>query len=182
MNAVEKIQPTEARYIKLGRGGKYESVCFQEGVLRLGYYAVPDLQGKSADEIPQAAQVACQIAYKDEGPGSVTNHARQVADFHLCGQNTLWFTFAQGRLWWCFACPEVEYFGSDRERFPEGSRQRKTVDGWHDTNINGHGLLSDELDKQLTKTGAYQGTICKIAPSTLRYLARVINDEQGESE
>ena len=179
---MEKIQPTEARYIKLGRGGKYESDCLREGVLRLGYYAVPNLQGKSPDALRQAAEVACQIAYEDEGQGSVTNHARQVADFHLCGQNILWFTFVDGRLWWCFARPEVEYFGDDKGKFPHGSRQRKTVDGWRNTSISRRPLVADELDRELTKTKSYQGTICKVAPSAFKYLVRVINDEQGESE
>ena len=174
---MQKIQPNEARYIKLGRGGIYESVCLRDGVLRLGYYAVPNLQGMNPDELRKAAQDACEQAYGDEGQGSVTNHTRQVADFHLCQENTLWVTFAQGRLWWCFARPEVEYFGEDRERFPEGSRQRKAIGGWHETNINGRPLVSEELDGRLTQTGAYQGTICGIGRREFAYLTRVINDE-----
>ena len=175
---MEKIQPDKARYINLGRDNAYASVCLEEGVVRLGYYAVPNLQGKPLDELRQAVRNACQAAYGGEGKeAAVTNHARQVEDFHLCGPDTLWITSFQGHLWWCFAHLEVEYFGEDRARFPTGSRQRKTIDGWRRTSVNGRPLTLDGLDQQLTKTCGYQGTICGLEPSAFKYLVQVINDE-----
>ena len=145
--------------------------------MRLGYYAVPNLQGKDSDEIQQAVRDAYQGECGNEGRGAVTNHARQVKDFHLCGKDTLWFTFDRGSLWWCFASPTVEYFGSDRNRFPHGSRQRKTIGGWRKTNIAGDPLVEEQLDGRMTKTAAYRGTICDIGCRELAYLTRVINDE-----
>ena len=178
MNAVEKIQPTEARYIKLGRGGKYESVCFQEGVLRLGHYDVPNFHGMNPDELQAAVQHHfdnCVDNGKDRGVA--TRFQNEVLAFYSCGVDTMWVTFAQGRLWWCFAHPEVEYLGEDRTVFTEGSRQRKTVLGWSNKSISGRPLLLDELDGRLTETARFQGTICGIRENKFAYLTRIINDD-----
>lgn len=174
---MDKIEPKDVRYIKLGKGGEYKDICFRENVLRLGYHQFPDFGGTPREEIPTKAKEFAR-AYKEyTDKGAATRHAEQVADFYWCGKDTLWFTFDEKYLYWCFAEMTVKYFGKEREKFKDGSRERKAVNGWHKTNINGKSLLHKKLDGRLTKTSAFRGTICNIDPEVCSYLTRIINDE-----
>ena len=175
---MEKIQPTQARYIKLGRGGKYESACFREGVLRLGHYDVPDIQAATPELITaEVRRHFDALVEEGEDRGNATRFQNEVLDFYLCGEDTVWVTYARGRLWWCIARPGVKYLGGDRDEFRNGSRERQTISGWSDKSIGGRPLVMEELDGRLTKTAGYKSTICGIRGQAFEYLKRVINDE-----
>ena len=174
---MEKIQPTEARYIKLGERGAFEGLCIREGLLRIDYSEVPDLSKTPSEQIHEKIDRHFADAFeRGDYPrrGTATDHARQVAEFYSCGEDVLWITFSRGRLWWCFASPTVEYLGNAN---PDGTHQRKATDCWRSTSIGGHPLLIGELDGRLTTTAGYRQTICVIHKQPLAYLTRVINDE-----
>ena len=186
MKKGEPITPTSVRYIKLGEGGKYESACFQApGVLRLGYSHFPNFmeQGLAGEQLRKACEKFAEKlhAAKEQGytdKGAATNHARQVADFYLCDEHTLWFTFAKGRLWWCFAQEEVRR----PDGVPDGSgHERETKSGWSDENIKQGQLRMRELSGYLTKTAGYRGTICPIDSVAEGYLVRAINCKQSDA-
>lgn len=168
-----KIAPQKARYIKLGGGGEWEELCLKEGTLRLGYYEVPHDLGLTKNK-----EAIRDMFVRDHGcdQGTALRHANQACDFY--DKDTLWITFSAGHLWWCFAAPEIEYLGDDKTRFPQGSRLRRTVNGWCNTSISGKPLRISELNGALTKTSAYRQTICSIKDKNFDYLIRKINDEE----
>ena len=168
------INAKTARYIKFGAGGVWEAICLKEGTLRLGFYEVSHEAGLSGDK--EAIKKAFTSITK-EGSGSAANYARQVMAFYDLSPEVLWFTFADGYLWWCQASPEVEYLGSSPVIYPHGSRLRRTVNGWSNRSIKGKPLRILDLNGELSKTGAYRGTICDLKPHLLAYLLRKINDE-----
>ena len=55
----------------------------------------------------------------------------------------------------------------------EAGSKRKTMSGWHNTDINGTPLRLDRLSSKLTQVGAYQQTICSVKATD--YLLRRIN-------
>ena len=190
MKTIKKIPANvKVRYIKLGEKGKYEDICLRDGrpggILRIGYHEFPHFgEGVAANKILAACRECAnkrlaEEKYKDQG--AATRHANQVAEFYQCDDKTLWITFARGHLWWCFAKQKVKFFGHNRERFPEGSRERETIGGWSNKSIRKQRVLNiHELGGHLAKTAAFRGTICKVAsdaPEVLEYLVRVINDD-----
>ncbi len=168
----EGVCASTARFIKLGPGGAWERLCLDDGTLRLAYYEVPHEMGAAGDV------AAIRDLYMSRGlsKGTATSHANQVRDFYHLPADTLWITFADGYMWWCFAEPEVTFLGSDRERYPDGSRLRRTVAGWSNMDITGKPLLMSSLHGNVTKVAGYHGTICEAGP--LDYLLRRINGEE----
>lgn len=167
MSKPAPITATTARYIKLGERGAWESLCFQDGTLRIGFYEAP--------HPPDKEKVA--KAYKEKPQRTITDYTRQLASFYDPSPDVLWVTFSQGHLWWCKAAPEVEYLGSSKDAQPKGSRLRKAQDGWHKTDIHGQALNKADLNGDLTKVSAYRSTICDIKGEVFDYLVRKINGQ-----
>jgi hypothetical protein len=122
---------------------------------------------------------AIRKIYLDQGKtaGTATGHANQVLDFYDPAPDVLWITISGGSLWWAELAPDVEYLGADPEEFPQGSRFRRTVSGWHKASFSGTPLLIGELSGNLTKVAAYQGTICTLKADQFDYLLRKLRDE-----
>lgn len=167
-----RVETDTAKFIKLGEGGQWEGLCIDDGTLRLAYYEVPhDLALKGDRE-------GIRDVYLELGQlaGKASDHARQVLEFYQEPPETLWITFHKGFLWWCQAKSGVEFLGHDKAAFPNGSRLRRTVNGWHNTSVGGKPLLLRELNGRLTKTGRFQGTICSV--NARDYLLAKINDDE----
>lgn len=162
----------QAKYIKLGRQGKWEDLCFKDGTLRLGYYEIPKNFDDALDK-----KVASQI-YKDLGKAEIaaSSHARQVMDFYTAGPETLWITFSGGRMWWCQAAQKVEFLGNDRIEYPDGSRLKRAIRGWSCETKSGKPLLINELSGKLTRSASYRQTICDIKKEAFEYLLDKLQD------
>jgi hypothetical protein len=174
MPSPDKITATKARFIKLGGKGGWESLCLEDGTLRLAYYEVPHAMGLNKD----AKGIRDVYLVKGLKPNAATSHANQVLAFYDADPNTLWITFADGCLCWCFAKPEVEFIGQDRvQNAATGSRLRRVVGGWHNTTLNGELLRISELNGAITATQGYRGTICDLKPEAVKDLVRRINGE-----
>lgn len=158
----------QALYIKLGRTGGYEKICIQDGTIRLGYHGVPEGMSDKDD-------LAKWFRGQGKAQGAATNHARQVADFFRAGSETLWITFSDGYLWWAQARKEVHHLGNDKERFAQGSRFKRTINGWSNKTVEGKELVRSELSGRLTRSGNYRGTICEIKGEAFKYLLNKIN-------
>ncbi len=162
-----------AKYIKLGSGGKWESLCLEDGTLRLGYYEVPHEMGlaKNAEAI--------RDLYMGQGLSqqAATNHARQILDFYQTDADTIWLTFSKDFMWWCHAQKGVEFIGQDRAKHPQGSRLRRTVEGWSNRGLTGEELRRNELSGKLTRVAGFKGTICSIQDDALEYLKAKISGQ-----
>ena len=167
---VNRVRAPRARYIKLGRGGRWERLCLEDGTMRFGYGKVPHDLALSGDR-EQLRQCHLDLGYE---AGTATSHANQILSFYHDKADTLWITISGGYLWWCFAHTDVEYLGTGEED-ERGARLRHTVDGWHNTSIGGHPLRVADLNGGLTRVAAYRATVCNV--EMLDYLVRKINDE-----
>lgn len=169
--AKQRVEASSARYIKLGSGGEWAHLCFEDGTVRLGYYEVPHASGLEGDT------EAIRKVYLDKGVVAQTasNHARQVLDFYRLPVDTIWVTFADGFMWWCFSKPKVEFLGDDVATTRHGSRLRRTVSGWRNTDIEGRLLRTSDLNGRLTSLARFPGTVCDVEP--FDYLMRKVNGE-----
>ena len=165
--AIPKIAPADARYIKLGTGGRLAQACIAQGVIRLGFDGVPH----EACLTGNWEAVRRSLRKPDRFSGAATNQAQQIEDFYTLGADTLWITFWDGRLWWAFAEPGVvcdpakDYL----------TRHRRTVGPWRCTDIAGDQLNVRDFSTKLTQLAAFRGTLCKV--SQFDYLVRRINGE-----
>jgi hypothetical protein len=161
------IDPTDIRYIKLGIAGSWADRGLKQGELHFGFAAVPhDLCLKGDWDA-----VVRLLMEKGRNQGKATDGAREIRDFYTLGSDCLWVTFASGHLWWAFADPKVTWLGTDDEA--QGVRMRKTVDGWHKTDVTGKPLRVDTLSTRLTQVAAYRQTICRVKVTD--YMLRRIN-------
>jgi len=164
----------QAKYIKLGAGGVWDNICFQEGTLRLGYYKVPEDYDASMGKEP----LYNLYAKKDGKDSSASNHARQIYDFYTSGPETIWITFSGGRMWWCQSNEEVEFISNNELSSPSGSRLKRTVSGWHDCSINGRVFYNSNISGRISKTAGFKGTICDVKPYEFEYLLRLLQDKK----
>jgi hypothetical protein len=163
------ISADTVRYIKLGRGGRWD-VALDRGELHFGYK-------RATHELALAGNFeALKQFLIDLGkePKVASRDAREVLDFYQLGPDCLWITFARDHLWWTFAAPEVTWVGGDG--LTEGERTRTTIGGWRNTDVNGVPLRRNTLSTKLTKVANYRRTICKVDAQD--YLLRRINGVQ----
>ena len=167
------VHASQAKYIKLGKGGKWERMCLEDGTMLFGYGDVPHELALSGD------REGIRRLFTDKGvaPAAAASHANQVLTFYHDRPDTLWITISAGYLWWCFAHPEVEYLGTEDGRDKErGARFRRTMEGWRNTSLGGQPLRVSDLNGSVTKVAAYRATLCKV--EMLDYLLRKINDQE----
>jgi hypothetical protein len=164
---LSNVQPEHIRYIKLGSGGWWAQTSFSEGVLCFGFETIPHelCERKDWNEVWNRLR-------PDKKNDAAATHARnEIKDFYELGEDCLWITFADLHLWWAFAHPEVQWVWDGTYDRPP--RKRKTLDGWHKTDIFGKPLRVVALSSKLTQVAKFQGTICEVAEKD--YLLRRIN-------
>jgi hypothetical protein len=168
---MNKIKPEDARYIKLGSEGRFEESCIEQTqTIRLDYRTV------AHDWCLQGDWDAVRRWWIEEElsePGAATRHTNQIRDFYEAGEDMLWATFYKNRLWWCFAQTGVHLL-------PDGTKERHTINGWHDQDIDGKPLDVARLSGQLLSMQGFRGTICRV--KLFDYLVRKINDEASPQE
>lgn len=165
---MKKIAPTEVRFIKLGRAGKWEkSSIEQDQVIRLGYVSPYHEQSLARD---WKSVEAHWRKHRENKAGPTKSDIRQIRDFYEQPATTLWITFYARQLWWCFADEEVR-------ELDDGTRVRSVKGSWRSTDLEGNLLRVETLDGRLTRVGMYRGTICEVKPAVAQYLVRRINGE-----
>jgi hypothetical protein len=163
-SAMPRLDASDAYYIKLGRGGSWETECLRDSVLRLGYRESPHDLCVAGDW----AAVRTAMKQIKEHAGAATQAVAQLRAFYEAGEHAVFVTFVDGYMYWCRACGSVELL-------PDRSRLRRTLDGWHNTSVGGVTLTSDRVSGHLLKVQMFQGTICEIKAKD--YLLRKLNDE-----
>jgi hypothetical protein len=162
---MDRVHPQKIRFIKLGEGGKWEASCISDGTVRLGYESPHHADALRGDwEVVRAYWLAVRKGKK----GAATSDVNQISDFYELGVGDLWITFHNKFLYWCRAETAVD-------ELPDGSRSRRTIGGWHNTDIAGGELRIDRLDGRVSKVRGFQGTICSVELGD--YLVRKINAE-----
>jgi len=162
---MDKINPKNALYIKLGRGGEYEKECLTSpGKVHVGWEDIDHVLCLAGDW--EAVRRMNLGIYKAKQ--TATNQANQLRTFYESGEDVLWITFFQGHLYWCFASTEVLIQD-------DGSRIRPTVQGWHKSDIQGKPLDASRLSGSLLVLQSFRGTITKV--KEFEYLVRKINCE-----
>jgi restriction endonuclease len=164
---VKQIQPAAVRYIKLGRGGQWESVSLDRGELHFGHGRVPHELGLGGDR-KKIKELRIAQGRRNQ---AAADDAREVVDFYSLGSDCLWITFARNHLWWTYCAPEVIWIGGDA--LAMGERFRKCIGGWSNTDINGVPIRMDSLSTKLTKVANYRRTLCAVEAE--EYLLERIN-------
>lgn len=174
MTKIDLMAVKQARYIKLGVGGCWESLCFKDGTLRLGYNEVPHELGLQQDFVGIRDFQILRGMRKNEA----SDAARQVVEFYATGPETLWFTVSGQHLWWAVSDHKVDFLGHDPVRFPNGSRLKRTLNGgWSDATLSGKKLEISRLSGKLIKSASYPKTICKIGGDAFQYLLLKLTDQ-----
>lgn len=171
---MNKIQTNKAFYIKLGSQGSYESECLKNpGIARVGWRDVPSamLDGEPDQIDWEAIKMLQNDLYKSKG--TATNQTNQLKNFYTSKPDVLWITFYVNHLYWCFLDPRVEV-SEDNTKF------RRTLDGWHCTDIQDKELTFNRISGSLLTLKGFRGTICTV--HELDYLLRKINGESSPEE
>lgn len=158
---MQQINASKAFFIKLGGQGNWDKECTSQGVIRLGYGSADHSLCKDG----KWGKVRELIQKGTQNSGAVTRHVNQIKSFYEADETVIWITFHSDRLWWCFSSQEV--IPSDND-----TRIRRTVDGWHDSDISGKPLHKILLSGKLLAVQGYRGTICNV---DLDYLLHKIN-------
>lgn len=160
---MSKITAKSAYFIKLGKKGEGEKRCIlHDNTIQLGFNSTPhsDCLAGKWDEVKK------HWISEGKTKGKATETTNQIKTFYESDEETLWITFFNRKLWWCFAEKEVI-------RLDDGGKIRKVKGNWKDHDIQGHRLTIENLSSKLTKVQSFQGTICKV--KELEYLIRKIN-------
>lgn len=163
------IAPTDIRFIKLGVKGCWERPCLieEEPTIRLDYKS-PHHEASLAKNWDVVTEYWLSVRTGEHRVGTVTRDIKQITDFYELDSNTLWITFYNRKLWWCFAQPEVL-------ELKDKSRIRHTVSGWSCKDIRGRELTVQNLDGRVTTVQGFRGTICGIQDGVKDYLINRIN-------
>lgn len=156
----------DARYIKLGDGGRWASWAIDNGWLAFGYDEIADETCKSGDWDAVWHGLSAR-----RSEGAQTAGQTEVRAFYELGTDCLWITFAHGCLYWCFADSNVVCPVPGEGDLP--FRGRRVLGAWRRTDANERDLRIEELSSNLTQTGNYRATICTVKAKD--YLIRRIN-------
>jgi hypothetical protein len=158
-------------YIKLGAKGTWAHKCFEHRILRLGYNEI------SHEEIMLGEDVLLQRAFRERvrqrngeaiAEGTITNYIRQIRTFYNAQATDFWIALVGDRMYWCRAIPGV--VPDD-----DGTKIRHAVDGWSDSDRQGHPLTS--LRGSIRALSRFQGTICEVSGAKEAYVLRRIEGE-----
>lgn len=135
------------------------------GTLRFGYHQTPnDLCVVGNWE----AVRDIWFGLRDGDRRTATRDTEQIRAFYVSGPESIFITFSAGYLYWCQPTGPIQVLA-------DGSRLRRTVEGWHNHSLAGVPLTMDRLSGRLLKVQGFRGTICNV--DARDYLVRKLNDE-----
>ena len=164
------ISPSQARFIRLGSGGRWARTCIDTGTLRFGVPSEPHDLCLKGDWHGAGEQLAASGMVK----GAATRLMNELRDVYTLDTDCLWVTLAEGRLWWGFADPEmVDLRASEDGRV--GIVARRMRGDWSCHNILGEELLISHLSSRVSQVRGYQGSVCALRE--IDAVCRVINGD-----
>jgi hypothetical protein len=154
---------SEVYFIKLGRGGEWEEECIRQGTVKMGF---ADSDHKACLD-GKWKRITARYLRQGKPKGKATEYTNQLRTFYESDSKTLWITFSDNRLWWCFLDKSVK-------RLSDGNKIRRVIGRWSDKDTHGNRLNINGLDGKLSMVRQFRGTICKIEP---RLALKAINAE-----
>ena len=101
--------------------------------------------------------------------GVATFHVNQVKYFYEEGEDVLWITFHNNKLYWCFSENKI-FLQKDKTKI------RKVIGKWSCKDLKGKILFLDNISGRLSKVQGFRGTICSVSDND--YLIKKIKGEQ----
>ncbi len=124
---IEKVNPSEVLYIKLGDGGMWENECiFEKNTIKLSYHSVSHGNCLNNDW----NTVRKDFEQYNNDSGVITRHINQIKKFYQKKEDVMWITFHYNTLWWCFTNPQIIY----EEK--TGFKSRNVIGKWRCETIN----------------------------------------------
>lgn len=162
-------QTSHIRYIKLGEGGAWAARAFAEGIVPLKFEIVP--HGPCAAGDWEAVGRLLEAA----GRSTIADDLRELKAFYEFDESCLWFTMADGHIWWTFAELPVLAYDDNQQHSPV--RYRRAIGGWRRVDVHGRPLLKRAFSSVLTRVGSYQRTICEVKGREAYLLSRIQGTE-----
>jgi hypothetical protein len=170
-----RVTAARALYIKLGDGNRWTKLAFDTNTLRLGFSEISHEFALKAVEAENFTGIKDYYEHEGCSAGTATRYSNEIRQFYTAATDVLWITFAEGRMWWCFAEAEVTPVLAV-DPHATGSRSRKTIQRWSDRDTKGETLWINALRGSLTTTAGFRGTICRVGE--FDYLLRRLNGEE----
>ncbi len=174
---MEKVKFENAYYIKLGAKGGWAEKSINNGIVRIGWkdVSLDDIINGNWDNIKKVIKKD----YDDRGKKSgTTNDYNALKLFCDATEHDVFITFHKGMMYWCnLADSPVEK--DDTSKF------RKTKNGWSCKPLNGSSksLNSNDISGRISKTQAFQGTLCRYKDTQqdneVEIINRIINGSQN---
>lgn len=161
---MKEILPKKILFIKLGASGSFEKECIDNNIVKLSYDTV-DHELCIAGDWNKVREYFMKIEKSNKQVAS--SHTNQIKYFYEESNSTLWITFYQAKLWYCFADTEIKL--ND-----DGTKERKVIGRWRCDDINGNTLFTQALSGRFTKVQGFRGTICNVQEAD--YLLHKINN------
>jgi hypothetical protein len=158
-----------AFYIKLGKGGAWESDAIKNSRLRFGWVkqSSADINNGNWATIEEQLRTDESIKNKQVATTSL-NGLRKIAE---STSEDIWITFHESKLWWVRLSDEPV-------KEDEISKYRTTLGHWQDKSLTGSLLFADALPGKIASLQGFRWTICNIKEPEL--LQRVIQGSRSE--
>lgn len=161
---MEKIEAFSIKFIKLGKGGKWEDYCIKNNVIMFELNNPNHdqcLLGEWDDIYDDLFRQSTKNTDKKKKQ-EATTIKNQAKDFYTAPSDVMWITFYKRKLYWCFAEDQVEERRIESNNESVRVRVRKVKDNWRSTDINKNDLFVQNLSGKLTMVQMFRGTICDI--------------------
>lgn len=144
-----------AYYIKLGRKAKWAKKCIENGIIRIGWDVIKnidDLNNRNWNKVKSLIEDEFQRERKKNG---ATQDFNALKNFCEATENDVFITFHKGEFYWCNPMDGPIEIDSE-------GKYRKTKNGWKNTPINDRKkiLRTNEISGKISKTQAFQATLC----------------------
>jgi hypothetical protein len=165
---MERVNFTNAYYVKLGRGGKWEESSIEENKLRIGWlsWLLEEINQGTWDSLKKKYQ----HQYKNKG--AATRDIKALQFIVESTSDDIWITFYKSQLYWC----GLGKLGIQKD---ETSNYRILSGIWNNQDIHGNHLLANQIPGSIAKVQRFSGTICKVRE--VDDLRRLINDERSDA-
>jgi len=160
----------KAYYIKLGRGGCWETESIATGKLRLGW-SKQSLDDLNSNDANRWERIAKQLRADKATAQVATNDLNRLRDIVQSTSEDVWITFHEAKLWWT-RLAEGPVEGDKVSKF------RRTLHPWKDKAESGRLLVVNELPGKIAQLQGFRGTACDVKEAEL--LKRVLSGTRSQ--
>lgn len=167
---MENIAFKNAYYIKLGEGGRWAEESIRNGIVRIGWknISLNDINLRNWDIIKQLIQKDYENRNKKNG---YTQDFEALKRFVDSDDEVVIITFFENKMYWCS-------MGNSIVEQDNVSKFRQTKKGWCCKPISKEEKIfySSEISGKISKTQAFQGTLCQYKPEEIDIINRLLNN------